>query len=173
MSPCPASQLYQAHAPEMSSSHTLLAALSSWLDDPAASEDTACAELVRAKLTEAQRKLESVVATHCGKRKRLGCSSEAASVSPSSSGGRGELVLIGSGLKAMCHLTREAMCHLRAADVVFGALQPASPDRKWLELAKDFRLTGLEGATSEQRMLHDLRVHQAIRRSMDAKRDVN
>ena len=41
--------------------------------------------------------------------------------------------------------------------------------RKWLELAKDFRLTGLEGATSEQRMLHDLRVHQAIRRSMDVR----
>jgi len=48
---------------------------------------------------------------------------------------RGELVLLGSGLKAMCHLTREAMAHLRAADVVFGALQPGGPDRRWLELA--------------------------------------
>jgi hypothetical protein len=47
----------------------------------------------------------------------------------------GELVLLGSGLRAMCHLTREAMCHLRAADVVFGALQPGGPDRRWLELA--------------------------------------
>ena len=47
----------------------------------------------------------------------------------------GELVLLGSGLKAMAHLTREAMVHLRAADVVFGALQPGGPDRRWLELA--------------------------------------
>ena len=48
---------------------------------------------------------------------------------------QGELILLGSGLKAMCHLTREAMSHLQAADVVFGALQPGGPDRRWLELA--------------------------------------
>ena len=47
---------------------------------------------------------------------------------------RGELVLLGSGIKAMVHLTREAMVHLRAADVVFGALNPTGPDRRWLEL---------------------------------------
>ena len=49
--------------------------------------------------------------------------------------GDGELVLLGAGIKAMAHLTREAMVHLRAADVVFGALNPTGPDRRWLELA--------------------------------------
>ena len=39
--------------------------------------------------------------------------------------------------------------------------------RKWLELAKDYRLTAFEGATSEQLMAHDLRIHQAMRRAMD------
>ena len=37
----------------------------------------------------------------------------------------------------------------------------AEPHRKWLEVAKDYRLTAFEGATSEQLMAHDLRVHQA------------
>ena len=46
----------------------------------------------------------------------------------------GELVILGSGIKAMAHLTREAMVHLCAADVVFGALNPTGPDRRWLEL---------------------------------------
>ena len=39
--------------------------------------------------------------------------------------------------------------------------------RKWLEIAKDYRLTAFEGATSEQLMAHDLRIHQAMRRQMD------
>jgi len=47
---------------------------------------------------------------------------------------RGELVILGSGLKAPCHLTVEALAHLRAADVVFGALNSAGPDRRWLEI---------------------------------------
>jgi hypothetical protein len=47
---------------------------------------------------------------------------------------KGELVMIGSGLKAMCHLTREAAVQLRAADVVFAGLDATGPDRRWLEL---------------------------------------
>ena len=39
--------------------------------------------------------------------------------------------------------------------------------RKWLELAKDYRLTFLEGASSEPLMAHDLRIHQAMHRQMD------
>ena len=39
--------------------------------------------------------------------------------------------------------------------------------RKWLEIAKDYRLTAFEGATNEQLMAHDLRIHQAMRRQMD------
>ena len=39
--------------------------------------------------------------------------------------------------------------------------------RKWLELARDYRLTAFEGATREQLMAHDLRVHQSMRRQMD------
>jgi precorrin-2 methylase len=47
----------------------------------------------------------------------------------------GELYLMGSGMKAMCHLTREAAVHLQAADVVFAGLDGTGPDRRWLELA--------------------------------------
>ena len=39
--------------------------------------------------------------------------------------------------------------------------------REWLEIAQDYRLTALEGASDEQRMAHDLRLHQAMRRAMD------
>ena len=39
--------------------------------------------------------------------------------------------------------------------------------RRWLEIAKDYRLTAFEGATNEQLMAHDLRIHQAMRRAMD------
>ena len=41
--------------------------------------------------------------------------------------------------------------------------------REWLEIAQDYRLTALEGASDEQRMAHDLRLHQAIRRAMDVR----
>jgi hypothetical protein len=53
----------------------------------------------------------------------------------------GCLVIVGSGLKAMCHLTREATVHLQAADVVFAGLDSTGPDRRWLELM--LRKTGL------------------------------
>jgi hypothetical protein len=43
------------------------------------------------------------------------------------------------------------------------------PHRKWLELAKDYRLTAFEGASGEVLNAHDLRVHQAIRRHMDVR----
>ena len=130
----------------MSSSQTLLTALHDWLSD--SSPERARGVELHTALTLALERVSSG-------RKRpleydaLACSHSitlrssngltrsnipipVASVAP---GGRGELVLIGSGLKAMCHLTREAMGHLRAADLVFGALQPGGPDRRWLEIA--------------------------------------
>lgn len=48
---------------------------------------------------------------------------------------RGILYLVGAGMKATCHITQEAMVHLRAADVCFGGLSSSGPDRRWLELA--------------------------------------
>ena len=41
--------------------------------------------------------------------------------------------------------------------------------RFWLELAKDHRLTALEGASDQLRAYHDLRIHQAMRRAMDVR----
>ena len=68
----------------------------------------------------------------------------------------GELVILGSGIKAMAHLTREAMVHLCAADVVFGALNPTGPDRRWLELTLGRPVVDLgqfypESATADRR----------------------
>ena len=126
-----------------STSDALLAAVHAWLAEDAVSDHHAAA--IRDACLSVQHRLEGSSGPH--KRKRAsGSASLAASApaeqqcSPSSSSaqrgeGEGELVLLGSGLKAMCHLTREAMAHLRAADVVFGALQPGGPDRRWLELA--------------------------------------
>jgi hypothetical protein len=49
-------------------------------------------------------------------------------------GCEGQLVIMGVGLKAMCHITHEALVCLRAADVVFAGLDATGPDRRWLEL---------------------------------------
>jgi hypothetical protein len=38
------------------------------------------------------------------------------------------------GIKAMCHITHEAMVCLKAADVVFSGLDATGPDRRWLEM---------------------------------------
>lgn len=47
------------------------------------------------------------------------------------------LVIVGAGLRAPRHLTREASVEIAAADVVFGSLNSAGPDRRWLELTFD------------------------------------
>lgn len=38
------------------------------------------------------------------------------------------------GMRAPNHLTREALVELKAADIVFGALNSAGPDRRWMEI---------------------------------------
>jgi hypothetical protein len=122
-----------------STSDALLAAVHAWLAEDAVSDHHAAA--IRDACLSVQHRLEG---SRPHKRPRASLAASApnelgtrrrAAEQSSSSAQRGELVLLGSGLKAMCHLTREAMAHLRAADVVFGALQPGGPDRRWLELA--------------------------------------
>eukprot|EP00966_Prymnesium_polylepis_P272121 6287199-Prymnesium_polylepis.1 len=120
-----------------SSADALLAALHAWLEDCCATD--ALANKLHAAVTTALQRLSE---RESRKRPRPPTSAASAPLepppttksaasappeptttttstasAPQRGGGPGELVLIGAGLKAMCHLTREAMCHLRAADV--------------------------------------------------------